>query len=220
MILYWKIYLLAYLIGSIPTGLVLTRVAGHGDIRKIGSGNIGATNVMRTGNKKLAALTLLLDMLKSLIPCLYIFSYYSAKPLTYAHLEALHIMAVSGLCAVLGHIFPVWLRFRGGKGVATALGVLFALHWLLGLCFIVCWLSIFALSRYSSLSALTAFAVVTVVTCYMSFMNGNPLQQVEYNTYFETSSLITLIVFITHRQNIHRLVKGQEHKWSKPNDPA
>ncbi|MGH7031131.1 MAG: glycerol-3-phosphate 1-O-acyltransferase PlsY, partial [Stellaceae bacterium] len=135
---------LGYLLGSIPFGLVLSRIAGHGDIRDIGSGNIGATNVLRTGSKGLAALTLLLDVGKG------------AAAVAVAQAWSPPAALVAGLCVILGHMFPVWLGFRGGKGVATALGVLLVLAWPVALVAFAVWLAVVAFSRYSSWAALAA----------------------------------------------------------------
>ena len=139
-----------YLLGSIPFGLLVTRAAGLGDVRKIGSGNIGATNVLRTGNKGLAALTLLLDALKGTVAVLAA-GYFGADHAVYA-----------GFAAFLGHIFPAWLNFRGGKGVATYLGVLAGLYWPAALAFAAVWLGVAYLTRYSSLAALSASVIVPV----------------------------------------------------------
>lgn len=180
-----------YLLGSVPFGLVLCRLAGYGDIRKIGSGNIGATNVLRTGNKPLAALTLVLDIGKGAAAVLI------ARAL--AHENA---ALVAGLCAILGHMFPVWLRFKGGKGVATTLGMYLALAPFVGIAAIVTWLATAVLFRYSSLAALTA-------------MMGAPLYaHLIYNDEKLTAlcGLIGLVVWIKHRSNIHRLIKEEEPK--------
>jgi glycerol-3-phosphate acyltransferase PlsY len=178
-----------YLLGSIPFGLLLTRAAGLGDVRKIGSGNIGATNVLRTGNKGLAAATLLLDALKG----------------TAAVLIAGHFvpeMAVwAGLGAFLGHLFPVWLGFKGGKGVATYLGVLIGLAWQVALIFAVVWLVMAFLFRFSSLAALTAAVVVPIALYFMSAPQIAVLFVV-----------MSIIVFIKHRANISRLLAGTEGK--------
>jgi acyl phosphate:glycerol-3-phosphate acyltransferase len=134
-----------YLCGTIPFGLILTKSAGLGDIRSIGSGNIGATNVLRTGNKKVAALTLILDALKGTAPALLMGWLYGPQA-----------AVLAGLAAFFGHLFPMWLGFKGGKGVATTIGVLFGLYWPLGLIFIAVWIAMAAVFRISSLSALTA----------------------------------------------------------------
>ena len=176
-----------YLLGSIPFGLVITRLAGLGDVRKIGSGNIGATNVLRTGRKELAALTLLADALKGVVAVLV------------AGLYGPDQAVAAGLGAFLGHLFPVWLGFRGGKGVATYLGVLVGLAWQGALAFALAWLSVAVLTRYSSLAALVA-AVVVPVALYLL----NHVQAAELFT------LMSVIVFFKHRANIARLFKGTE----------
>ena len=178
-----------YLLGSIPFGLLITRAAGLGDVRKIGSGNIGATNVLRTGNKKLAALTLLLDALKGAVAVL-IASRWGLEP-----------GIAAGLGAFLGHLFPAWLGFKGGKGVATYLGVLIAFAWLGALAFAVAWLAVAFLSRYSSLAALVA-AVVSPVALYLL---GLP-------AYAAAVAAMSALVFIKHRANISRLLAGTESK--------
>lgn len=178
-----------YLLGSIPFGLLITRAAGLGDVRKIGSGNIGATNVLRTGNKKLAALTLLLDALKGTVAVL-IAARWGLEP-----------GIAAGLGAFLGHLFPAWLGFKGGKGVATYLGVLIAFAWQGALAFAAAWLAVAFLSRYSSLAALVA-AVVSPVAFYLL---GLP-------AYAAAVALMSVLVFIKHRANISRLLAGTESK--------
>ena len=178
-----------YLLGSIPFGLLLTRAAGLGDVRNIGSGNIGATNVLRTGNKKLAAATLLLDMLKGTVAVL-VASHFGTEP-----------AIAAGLGAFLGHLFPVWLGFKGGKGVATYIGVLFGLMWQIGLLFLAVWIAVAALFRYSSLSALTACLVIPIVLWFI----GRPDLAVLF-------AFLSVIVFIKHRANISRLLAGTEGK--------
>ncbi len=178
-----------YLLGSIPFGLLLTRAAGLGDVRKIGSGNIGATNVLRTGNKKLAAATLLLDALKGTVAVI-IASRWS-------HEAAL----AAGLGAFIGHLYPIWLGFKGGKGVATYLGVLFGLSGLGALAFAVTWLLVAFVSRYSSLAALTAGIVVPIALYMIDMPKAAGLL-----------ALMSMIVFIRHRENISRLLAGTESR--------
>ncbi|AZO43214.1 glycerol-3-phosphate 1-O-acyltransferase PlsY [Mesorhizobium sp. M7D.F.Ca.US.005.01.1.1] len=178
-----------YLLGSIPFGLLLTRAAGLGDVRKIGSGNIGATNVLRTGNKGLAAATLLLDALKG-----------TAAVLISGHF-APDLAIWAGLGAFLGHLFPVWLGFKGGKGVATYLGVLIGLAWQVALIFAVVWLVMAFLFRYSSLAALTAAVIVPIALYVLSTPQIAALFVV-----------MSIIVFIKHRENISRLLAGTEGK--------
>ncbi|CDX49478.1 1-acyl glycerol-3-phosphate synthetase component [Mesorhizobium plurifarium] len=178
-----------YLLGSIPFGLLITRAAGLGDVRKIGSGNIGATNVLRTGNKGLAAATLLLDALKG-----------TAAALIAGHFSP-DLGLLAGFGAFLGHLFPVWLGFKGGKGVATYLGVLLGLAWQGMLVFAVVWLAMAFLFRYSSLAALAAAVVVPIALYFMSTPQIAGL-----------FALMSLIVFIKHRANISRLLAGTEGK--------
>jgi glycerol-3-phosphate acyltransferase PlsY len=178
---------IGYLLGSIPFGLLLTRLAGTTDLRSIGSGNIGATNVLRTGRKDLAAATLLLDGLKGV-----------AAVLIGASLSPEGGM-IAGLAAFVGHIAPVWLQFKGGKGVATFLGVLFGLSWPAALVFCVVWLSAAALSRYSSLGALTASAAAPVAL----FLLGHSAEAL-------VVAAMAAIVFYRHRENIARLRAGTE----------
>lgn len=178
-----------YLLGSIPFGLVVTRAAGLGDVRRIGSGNIGATNVLRTGNKKLAALTLLLDALKGTAAVLI------------AGRWGQDAAIAAGFGAFLGHLFPVWLGFRGGKGVATYLGVLLGLAWIGALVFAVVWLAVAFATRFSSLAALVA-ATVTPVALYV-------LGHADAAALF---AVLSVIVFVKHRANIGRLLAGTESR--------
>jgi acyl phosphate:glycerol-3-phosphate acyltransferase len=189
------IVLLGYLLGSIPFGLILTRLAGLGDIREIGSGNIGATNVLRTGNKGLAALTLLLDGLKGTAAVLL--ARYIAPASD--DLGAL-IGVVGGAAAFLGHIFPVWLGFKGGKGVATYIGVLLGVYWPAGVLFIVFWLVTAWLTRFSSLSALLA-SVLAPVAMLLGQVPGAIILL-----------LMSALLIYKHRANIERLMAGTEPK--------
>ena len=179
-----------YVIGSIPFGLLLTRLAGTQDIRAIGSGNIGATNVLRTGRKGLAAATLACDMLKGTLAVLVTYRFFG---------QDLAILA--GIGAFLGHVFPVWLKFKGGKGVATYLGVLLALAWPAALAFGAIWILVAALTRYSSLAALVASAATPLILWL-----DKDLQEAQ------VFLLLTVLIFITHRANIVRLIKGTEGK--------
>jgi len=179
---------LGYLLGSIPFGLLLTRVAGLGDIRAIGSGNIGATNVLRTGRKGLAAATLLLDALKG-----------AAAVLIAAALAGRDAALSAGLGAVLGHLFPVWLRFKGGKGVATSYGVLIAASWPVGLAAGAVWLVMAKVGRISSLSALTSFAAAPLLAWALADSGLVKL-----------SLAIAVLVFARHHANIRRLIAGTE----------
>ena len=179
---------LGYVLGSIPFGLILTRVAGLGDIRAIGSGNIGATNVLRTGRKGLAAATVLLDALKG-----------TAAVLLAARLLGPEPALAAALGAFLGHTFPVWLGFRGGKGVATYIGVLIALDWRAALVFALVWLGTAAGSRYSSLSALVASAATPLALWWFGRGDAALLM-----------ALLTVILWLKHRPNIARLLAGTE----------
>jgi acyl phosphate:glycerol-3-phosphate acyltransferase len=180
---------LGYLCGSIPFGLILARLFGLGDVRKIGSGNIGATNVLRTGNKLVAALTLLGDLLKGTVPVLIAWRW--GEPAA----------AVAGLGAFLGHLFPVWLGFKGGKGVATYIGVLLGFAPLGVAVFAVNWLVVAYLFRYSSLAALVATAVVPLVFLVVGNLPAAGL-----------SALLTVVVYAKHHANIRRLMAGTEGK--------
>ncbi len=198
--------LLGYLLGSIPFGLLLTRAAGLGDVRAIGSGNIGATNVLRTGSKGLAAATLLLDGLKGTAAVLLARQVFGAP-------MAVDMGVLAGLGAFLGHLFPVWLGFKGGKGVATFIGVVFALTWPLGLLFCFVWLIVAIVSRLSSAAALAA-TVATVASSFVGgigvFSNRIPLAQ---PTWVAVILLVmAVLVFWTHRENIARLLAGTESR--------
>lgn len=183
---------LGYLLGSIPFGIVLTRLSGGPDLRSIGSGNIGATNVLRTGNKKLAALTLVGDMLKGT----------AAVVLAGYLLGGKNAALVAALGAFLGHLFPVWLRFKGGKGVATYLGILIGLKWPIALTFAAIWLSIAYLSRYSSLSALVATLLMPLL---LWFWAREPQMAA-------MMAVLTALLWFMHRENIARLFAGSEGK--------
>jgi acyl phosphate:glycerol-3-phosphate acyltransferase len=183
------ICLLGYLLGSIPFGLLLTRTSGLGDIRGIGSGNIGATNVLRTGRKGLAAATLVLDGLKGAAAVLI------AQALLYDPDTAL----LAGLAAVLGHLFPIWLRFKGGKGVATGLGVLVAAAWPIGVAACAVWLLVAGLARVSSLASLTAFSFAPLAALVLE----------EFGV-VKLSFTIAVLVFVRHQANVRRLLAGTE----------
>ena len=184
--------ILAYLFGSIPFGLLLMRMAGLGDVRVQGSGNIGATNVLRTGNKGLAAATLLLDLLKGLAAVLIVRALF---PDTEA------VVGVAAVGAVLGHCFPVWLRFKGGKGVATNAGVAFGLAWPIGLAYALTWLGVLALTRISSAAGLASVVAAVVAAAALGF-----------ERYVLALALIAMLVFWLHRANIGRLMRGEEPK--------
>jgi acyl phosphate:glycerol-3-phosphate acyltransferase len=181
---------LGYLLGSIPFGLLLTKMAGLGDLRSIGSGNIGATNVLRTGNKKLAAATLLLDALKATAAALIAHAIFD-------HNAGL----LAGFAAFIGHLFPVWLGFKGGKGVATYIGTLLGVAPLMVLVFAVVWLSVAFITRYSSLSALVATLVIPVVLWILGVEEAALV-----------TAAMTVITFWRHKANIERLIAGTEGK--------
>jgi glycerol-3-phosphate acyltransferase PlsY len=183
-------FVLGYLLGSIPFGLLLTRLAGTQDLRTIGSGNIGATNVLRTGRKSLAAATLIGDMLKGTVAV--ILAGYFGGP---------NAAMLAALGAFLGHLFPVWLKFKGGKGVATYIGVLLGLFWPGALVFAVLWLATAFTSRYSSLSALVAAFVTPIFLWWFG-----------HAALASLFAVLTLLLFYTHRENIKRLQAGTEGK--------
>jgi glycerol-3-phosphate acyltransferase PlsY len=179
-----------YLFGSIPSGYLLAQAAGLGDVRNIGSGNIGATNVLRTGNKGLAALTLVMDALKGAVPVWLALHYLGFYP-----------AMLAGIAAFLGHLFPVWLGFKGGKGVATYLGVLLGLAWEGVIVFAAAWLLVAAVTRFSSLAALVAAVAVPVALVFLGRLE-----------LAELFAVMSAIVFIKHRPNILRLIAGTESK--------
>ena len=195
------VILFSYLSGSIPFGLILTKIFGDQDIRNIGSGNIGATNVLRTGNKFLAGLTLVLDILKGYIPVIIAQQYFPG------------LIQLSCVLAFLGHVFPVWLRFKGGKGVATYLGILLALSTQLGFLFMFTWLAVSLIFKYSSLSSMFSSLTVFIVT----LIRDTTLQSIDSNTYIEEEIKLILFIFFilimfTHRKNISNLKNKTEHK--------
>ena len=179
----------SYLMGSIPFGLVLTKIFLKKDIRDIGSGNIGATNVLRTGNKLIGYLTLVLDITKAIIPVIYV------------KINFPELIYIASLCAFLGHVFPIWLKFKGGKGVATYVGILFSINILLGIIFISCWIITFLLSRYSSLSSIIASLLVPIYLLIIGNIN---------NVIFFI--IMFVLIFFTHRENIKRLKNKEESK--------
>ena len=183
------VVLFSYLLGSIPFGYLLTRIFLKKDIRKIGSGNIGATNALRTGNKILGYSTLSLDILKAIIPILLINFYFP------------EYIFVSSLSVFLGHIFPVWLRFKGGKGVATYVGILFCLNFMLGIIFVVIWFLIYLIFKFSSLSSLIASLIIPIYQFY--YVDDK-------NYYFYI--IMFILIFFTHRENIKRLINKTESK--------
>ena len=181
--------IISYLMGSIPFGFILTKFFLKKDIREIGSGNIGATNALRTGNKLIGYSTLLLDVIKAILPVLYV---------KINHPELIYI---ASLCAFLGHVFPIWLKFKGGKGVATYVGILFTINILLGFIFCVSWLLIFLVSKYSSLSSLIGSLTIPV---YIVFND-----QISNAFFF---GIMFVLIFYTHRENIKRLKNKEESK--------
>jgi len=190
--------LAGYLLGSIPFGLVLTKAAGAGDVRQIGSGNIGATNVLRTGRKGLAAATLLLDALKGTVAVLIV---YDLALRLGGHVPyALALSHIAGLGALLGHLFPVWLGFKGGKGVATFIGVLIGMYWVAAAWFGVVWLVVAVATRYSSLAALCATAGVVLFYLVTNWA-GMPF-----------ILIMAALIFLKHQANIRRLLEGRESK--------
>jgi acyl phosphate:glycerol-3-phosphate acyltransferase len=195
---YAAAFVFGYLCGSVPFGILLTRLAGAPDLRAVGSGNIGATNVLRTGRKGLAALTLLGDMLKGTVAVL----------LTY-HFLGRDAAMLAALGAFLGHLFPVWLRFRGGKGVATYIGLLLGLVWPAAIVFCAVWLAVAALSRYSSLAALVASALTPAFLWWR--------HEFDYALLF---LLLSLLTWLMHRANIARLLAGRESKIGGPRAAA
>ncbi|MBK1695678.1 glycerol-3-phosphate 1-O-acyltransferase PlsY [Rhodovibrio salinarum] len=190
--------LAGYLLGAIPFGIVLTRLAGYGDLRKMGSGNIGATNVLRTGRKDLAAATLILDAGKG-----------AAAVLLAGWLYGPDIALMAAYGAVLGHLFPVWLKFRGGKGVATTLGVHIAIAWPMGLACCAVWLATAVTTRFSSLAALISMASAPIWAWYLV----HDVQLVQF------AAIIAVVVWFKHHENIRRLIKGEESKIGQKGKP-
>jgi glycerol-3-phosphate acyltransferase PlsY len=207
--------IVGYLLGSIPFGLLITTAAGLGDVRKIGSGSIGATNVLRTGRRELAALTLLLDALKGFAAVILartlLQSLLPTDPVT-----ALYCSYVAGVAAFIGHCFPVWLGFKGGKGVATLIGVLFALAWQVGAIFCIVWLIIAFTQRISSVSAITA-AVTAPIFAYVAFLMGWAPEGVVFAL---VVAVLSLLLIVRHRANIARLMAGTEPKIGQGKTPA
>ncbi len=183
------IILLSYLLGSIPFGFLLTKIFLKKDIRKIGSGNIGATNALRTGNKLIGYSTLILDISKAVIPILFI------------KIQFPELLFISALTIFLGHVFPIWLKFNGGKGVATYVGILFCINYILGFFFIVTWFIVFFISKYSSLSSLLASLLIPI---YHYFFISTE------NYYFFI--ILFILIFYTHKENIKRLKNNTESK--------
>ena len=181
--------LCSYLMGSIPFGFLITKIILKKDIREIGSGNIGATNALRTGNKLVGYSTLILDIVKAIIPVIYVKMNYP------------ELIYIASLCAFLGHVFPIWLKFNGGKGVATYVGILFSINILLGLIFVISWGVIFLISKYSSLSSIIGSLSVPL---YL-FITTEKSSVIFFITMF-------VLIFFTHRENIIRLKNREESK--------
>ncbi len=187
------VILVSYLMGSIPFGLLFSKLFGYGDLRKSGSGNIGTTNAMRVGGKKLGILTLVFDAIKAMIP-LMIFGSFGFSD---------ELLAISGGVAVCGHIFPIWLKFKGGKGVATAGAVLLTLVPYVGLIFVVAWVFIFALTKVVSKASLIAIFVSTVAAFWFG------------TSYFIMTLVFCLLIFYRHKDNIVRIINGSELSFRK-----
>jgi glycerol-3-phosphate acyltransferase PlsY len=181
--------IVSYLMGSIPFGFILTKIFLKKDIREIGSGNIGATNALRTGNKIIGYSTLVLDILKAVTPIIYVKFFYE------------DFLYIASLCAFLGHVFPIWLKFKGGKGVATYLGILFAINIYFGIIFIISWFITFFISKFSSLSSLIGAASIPIYLLILT-----QFDQVIFFT------IMFVLIFFTHRENIKRLKNKEETK--------
>jgi len=186
---YLVVGIASYLMGSIPFGLILTKIFLNKDIREIGSGNIGATNALRTGNKLIGYTTLILDITKAIIPVIYV------------KVNFPELIYIASLCAFLGHVFPLWLKFKGGKGVATYVGILFSVNFLLGFIFVSCWGIIFLISRYSSLSSIIGSMSVPIYI----LITGQLSNAIFFGIMF-------ILIFFTHRENIKRLKNKEESK--------
>ena len=189
-----SLIIIFYLIGSLPFALILTKLSGFGDIRNIGSGNVGATNVLRTGNKYLAFIVLSLDIIKGFVPLIILQFYF----------EDLSLLnkIILGHFAIIGHIFPIWLKFKGGKGVATYIGFLFSINPYIGLSFLILWLVVALSTKYSSLGSLTAILVAPI---YFIFIN--------FNLYIGIFFIyLSLIIYLKHSENIKRLLNKTESK--------
>jgi acyl phosphate:glycerol-3-phosphate acyltransferase len=200
--LVWPYYLAAfagaYLLGSVPFGLVLTRLAGLGDIRNIGSGNIGATNVLRTGRKGLAAATLLLDGAKGAVAVLV------------AGRWGPDMALMAGYGALLGHLFPVWLKFKGGKGMATTLGVLLAIDFPVGAAACLTWLLVAVVTRYSSLASLLSIAAAPLYALYLPLLWKSGAESLGDRQVAEFAAILAVLVWCKHHSNIRRLLNGTE----------
>ena len=196
-----SIFLFGYFFGSIPFGLILTKISGLGDIRKIGSGNIGATNVLRTGNKKIALFTLLLDGGKGAV-AIYLITIILTKVFDNNFYMLEFYQCTVAISAVVGHCFPIWLRFKGGKGVATGFGVILSLNLEIGIVALLIWVLIVKVFKISSMSALIAYFLIPFLMFYY---------ETEF-IYFLSSFIISLVCFVQHRENIKRLINRSEPK--------
>jgi len=181
--------IISYLMGSVPFGFILTKIFLKKDIREIGSGNIGATNALRTGNKTIGYSTLVLDILKAIAPVIYVKIFYQ------------DFLYIASLCAFLGHVFPIWLKFKGGKGVATYVGILFAINIYFGIIFTISWFITFFISKYSSLSSLVGAASIPIYLLILT--------QFDQGIFF---MIMFVLIFFTHRENIKRLKNKEETK--------
>ena len=181
--------IISYLMGSIPFGFILTKIFLKKDIREIGSGNIGATNALRTGNKAIGYSTLVLDIFKAVAPVIYVKVFYQ------------DFLYIASLCAFLGHVFPIWLKFKGGKGVATYVGILFAINIYFGIIFTISWFITFFISKYSSLSSLVGAASIPIYLLVLT--------QFDQGIFF---TIMFVLIFFTHRENIKRLKNKEETK--------
>jgi glycerol-3-phosphate acyltransferase PlsY len=181
--------IISYLMGSVPFGFILTKIFLKKDIREIGSGNIGATNALRTGNKTIGYSTLVLDILKAVAPVIYVKIFYQ------------DFLYIASLCAFLGHVFPIWLKFKGGKGVATYVGILFAINIYFGIIFTISWFITFFISKYSSLSSLVGAASIPIYLLILT--------QFDQGIFF---MIMFVLIFFTHRENIKRLKNKEETK--------
>ena len=181
--------IISYLMGSVPFGFILTKIFLKKDIREIGSGNIGATNALRTGNKTIGYSTLVLDIFKAVAPVIYVKVFYQ------------DFLYIASLCAFLGHVFPIWLKFKGGKGVATYVGILFSINIYFGIIFAISWFITFFISKYSSLSSLVGAASIPIYLLILS--------QFDQGIFF---TIMFVLIFFTHRENIKRLKNKEETK--------
>ena len=186
---FFLIGIISYLMGSIPFGYILTKIFLKKDIREIGSGNIGATNALRTGNKGIGYSTLILDILKAVVPVVYVKIFYQ------------DFLYLASLSAFLGHVFPIWLKFKGGKGVATYVGILFAINIYFGIVFTISWFVTFFISKFSSLSSLVGAASIPIYLLILTQLN----QAIFF-------AIMFILIFFTHRENIKRLKNKEETK--------